>query len=111
GSLGGASGRGATRPPSGSSGTKRSETMTPFTASTGQVTYHPTALTRRRPRLAIVHSVSARRRLLVTGTSLWSADAAMKPRMPCCSGLLPVAIVVQIAGETVGSIERGLRLQ
>ena len=47
----------------------------------------------------------------MTGTSLWSADAATKPRMPCCSGVLPVAIVVQIAGETVGSIERSVPLQ
>src|SRR5437870_1907845 len=45
----------------------RSATITPFTGSTGQVTYQPTTSTVRPVRLAIVHSVSARRRLLVTG--------------------------------------------
>ena len=84
----------------------RSATITPFTGSTGQVTYQPTTSTVRPARLAIVHSVSARRRLLVTGICEPFAAGARKPSMPCCSGSLPVAIVVQMRGEIVGSIER-----
>jgi hypothetical protein len=52
-------------------------------------------------------ALTFRERLVAARTSCVTSSTSVKPRMPCLSGSLPVAIEFQIRGEYVGcSVER-----
>jgi len=77
--------------------------MNPLTCSGGQVAHHPRVPTRLPASEKRFHRALTRRISLVTGAvrSL-PASCTTKWPMPCWSGVLPVAIVVQRMGESIG---------
>ena len=86
---------------------RRSETIRPRTGSAGCVAHRPKTATSRPDSPAISHTALARRSSDVIG-SRWPVAGLkrVKSRMRCCSGLVPVAIVVQTSGESGGTSER-----
>ena len=86
--------------------TIRSETMKPRTGSAGYVPSHPTKPEESPYRVAMFQSAGTRLMVLVMGTfSPVAASSIRKSMIPCTWGSTPVAMVVQIIGDTNGSIE------
>ncbi len=78
-------------------------TIAPCTASAGHVAHHPTTATFRCASDKMFQIAFTRRIRLVTGSCFPVCGlTATKCPMPCASGVLPVAMVVQMIGLRIG---------